>query len=56
MKMSKQVLIGAVLFALCEVSAVTALAQQITARRAHPAPPPRSTESNFRRPIRNSAG
>src|SRR5260370_8383760 len=30
MKMCKQVLVAAVLFALCEVNAVTALAQQVT--------------------------
>ena len=36
MKMSKQVLIGAVLFALCEVSAVTAVAQQITGTPGSP--------------------
>ena len=48
------VLFGAVLLGI--LPAMTSFAQQITVRRARPAPQRRLMENNFRRPIRNLAG
>ena len=47
-------LCGATIAAIA--ASVPAMAQETSGVPGRRAPPPRSTENNFRRPIRNSAG